>query len=244
MKEEYLYALIGVALGAALSSIGYLYRIRKARTQLLNRVLFDLLEIWHFTRATIASGIHQLSDVYLAAVQKRLPDTQFTTEEKLQLQGYMASVFKHLLSKMREGFEHSAKSSYLLLVKELAREEPLLAFELSGNANLMSLLDEADRVLTAIAGVESNGDIQGLIEEFKESASLYMRSEAVADLTRDIKRVAWKICMLQWYRTTQRLQVNPEQEEMKFQAYVEKLVATMVMPMIEDVKKARTERNI
>lgn len=134
MSTKILFALVGVALGWALTELGLFLRLRREDRRLEGPILTDLLEIRH-RLFVLDAGIKEIS--------KEIP---FSTQDKVQLQRLVLTLFPEP-PEFLERYEEALSA--------LARIDPIRAFRLRGQPLIAPFLAQ----FQSLAATQTDSEI-------------------------------------------------------------------------------------
>lgn len=221
MKDEYALALIAVLFGALLSSSGFLYRASREQKKLLNSVLYHLLEIWYAVRVSATIDTTRIRQILLDAVQRNFPDVVISESDKAEVDKMIAPIMSNLI----QSFEISSLNpGYYKAIEQLSVEEPVLAFELSGNKDLKTLLMHIDTLMSEVSQVDADEKAKKIADKSREWLSEHIHQEAINDLSRDIKRIARRVGISRWLKVSLKLRKSSKKAESELTKTIDKFL--------------------
>ncbi len=230
--------IIVAVLAAAFAGIGYLIRINRERRRILCRNLFNLLEIWHQLRVHAQIEPKRVIEQYLTKFKLVFPDVQISAAETDQTKRLLIPMWKTLLGNLFENDDKSMSESFKESIRSLAEIDPILAFRLSGNPAIKTLLTNIDGYMHQL---ESAFDIEASKRDETRSALSsmfsdtrnYVYRDAIKELENDLLRLAFQISppmlMRTWFRILKRRRNEKERLSKSVDLIIEKIVVPNVI---------------
>lgn len=202
-SEQFVYTVTGVLLGGLITLIGFLYKQNLERIRTINEAVFNLLELRHIFRALEGFDEHKATQQYLKIVRRRFPEEAIKLENESEIRAFLSKLFREEFKMLYELVVRSdaARFSewYFEAIRRLASVEPVLAYELSGNRNIQALLEAMDR-LSCLMAEPDGGEPSEDSHEAVRAASSQLAILAVRDLVADIRKLAWRSGLRNYFR--------------------------------------------
>lgn len=184
--------------GAILAVAGYLYRGRQERITEYKSLLFIYLEILFACGTAKRTGSEEFLSIYLKCIEKHTG--AISPQQRETLIPLLRKQVAKMMDLSRTPSSTLTAEYYSSLIKQLAKRDPILAFELSDSADipaLMNLLnDEIEHITT-----EHQADLSNPADKaFATNATLRVTDEILDHLEKDIARLAWKSDVVTWIR--------------------------------------------
>lgn len=197
--------LVGVFAGWFLNELSYYFRCRREDKRKLKEVLFNLLDIWHLMKANNPDLLIQITIDKLVG---RFPDA-FKSKEVLSFlkpfyQDFADGLMQQIVNKEISGI----KERYETSVNSLAKIDPLLAHRLSGKLSVQDYLETFNERLNNVKNVflDAGGSQDTMaFETIRAELKPLVMDEVVKTIEDDIKDVAYKIGIMTWMNTLQKL---------------------------------------
>jgi hypothetical protein len=194
MTDTLISMAFGIFLGALVSSIGYLVKIRRERNRVFNESLFSLLEIWHQARLLTPLDVDAVLAVFTEELKKRHPEVELEIED---LEGPKIAIENHakeLITGITSKTESSLCESYRSAISGLCKEAPILAYKLNGHQNLKHNCEQLDHYFNQIKEVSPTGDDDAKSMEFAnqllQKCSGDAKNTIFSNLERDLLTLA------------------------------------------------------
>ncbi|MGR5150034.1 hypothetical protein ACQKP8_26245 [Photobacterium alginatilyticum] len=237
-----LIGLVGISLGAFLSGLGFYLKSRAERLETKRNVLFHLLEIRHLVKTSFLDS-HKITQEYLTYCLDYF--------EKIGLgkmgampDGINSLIDEHLnnlLSAMKPNIDASFISSYENAIKQLSKNDPVLAYKLSGREKLNQVLNSQDEYLNNLSGLESIQNIPNVssfISKQADKAQDAAIKELLNDLDKDIHNVSLGCGLLTWW-SCKKIMEKKEQPSINFSELgFDNIMEQMVLLAVEHEKES------
>ncbi|WP_206483421.1 hypothetical protein [Thalassotalea sp. G2M2-11] len=204
MDPKVVASLAGVSVGALLGGIGYYLKSRSERLKAKRTVLFHLLEIRHLL---VTSNIdpNDIADKYIEYSEAYFNKIGLPEEEKMpaELVNMIKDHLCRIVSTQRPKIDEDFIKSYETSLKELCKDEPVLAFRLKGLDNVNSLLDAQEAYESNVSNSEFFSQVSTLKEHMSEqlkNANFSAMSKLIDGYNEDILNVSWSCDLVTWYK--------------------------------------------
>ena len=194
-------ALAGAFIGAFIKELSSFYQIRREDKRTLKKVLFNQLDIWYEVRRLYYAPV-------LTLVFKKLSE-RFSQEgipyEVIYSQLEQARPqFVALFRQVKIGEPEKLQPRYQDAVNELAKVDPILAFRISGKAEIEGSLNKLDALADKAAEVSINeADLEATNNLMEQLEPVYEEAVVLRTLTsleEDIWRVSRRIGIITCFR--------------------------------------------
>lgn len=168
--------VVGVLLGAVISFISFQYKERKSNRERLNKSLFNLLSVW--SSVVVNSAIHSdlIKDAVVDALKRKFP------HEKIP-DNFAEDLAKGMRGMLPIVNQHELYEKYHTSVESLAEIDPLLAFQLSSNKNLIDYLKKLHEYTTLEEADENTG-------VFLDSFTSFAYKESMQEFESDLIKLS------------------------------------------------------
>ncbi len=191
--------------GWLLNELSYYFRCRREDKKKLKEVLFNLLDIWHLMKANNPDLVVQIT---IDKLTGRFPDA-FRNKEALLFwkpfyQDFADGLMQQIVNKEISGI----KERYEISVNSLAEIDPLLAHRLSGKLSVQDYFETFNERLNNVKNVFLDaGRSQDTMafETIRAELKPLVMDDVVKTIEDDIKDVAYKIGIMTWINTLQKL---------------------------------------
>lgn len=206
MEDGYsatLIALLSIAFGWLLNSLGQWFGRRKGNHQIKNQVLYNLLEI-HYNLMRLK--IDDKLDFILDKLSDFGPE-----EDKKEMQEFLRPIFTNLIS--NENFYdvqdqlENIEETYEVSIAELAKIDPLRAHRLRGKTRILETLEYIGYQLEQLQdempedSFPENFELSDLEDEIKSFMQPEFLKDALEDLRDEIVSLSATINPKIWWRT-------------------------------------------
>lgn len=200
-----LIALLGIALGALFSGLGYYFRTRDERLKNKREVLYHLLSFRH----AIKTEFLDPEDIYNAYIEfcdellikKGFPESKIPEELSLLIKSH----FESIVDIAKPSVSESILKEFDASLKSLSSSNPILAYQLSSNGIVKKFIDVQNSYMKNLSSIEffdksTDSSIKKLFsKQFKEAN--YMAIEGlISDVHNDIKKVSFSCDIITWYK--------------------------------------------
>lgn len=191
MSPEF-YALLGTAASAAIAALGYLWKNWYERRRTTRTVLYHLLEIHHRV-ARFHFGMKHYPQEHIDRCTEVLKQRGFqldvATLETLRLM-ISDSVRNLALAEIRE-LKLRLVEPFDKALTDLAKDDPLLAFELRGKDDIASIGDKLEKAMPGLLSTEEvSVDLATQLAKLREPIEDFERTASLDALDRCIRMTA------------------------------------------------------
>lgn len=180
--------VLGGAVSAVVAAISYWAKTRHERRRATRTALYYLLEAHHLVRRINAANKH-LPNELRAAIEASggaITDAELTSvmeQMKPLMRGFMQAPLEELSTEIRVPFATA--------LADLAKEDPVLAFELRGRDKLLLLSQNIDAMVgQALAQATEIGDAER--SAARSNFDAFLLDTAATELDSAIRSTAWK----------------------------------------------------
>lgn len=196
----FIFSVIGIVVGWFLNQIGQWFKVRSDQKKTLKYVLFNLLETYHlFSKSDF--------DTFKNKIGKKVKSQIPSEEQTPQLNEYIDQVFSglidnylkpHLLSELN-AIENEYKNS----VNSLAEIDPITAYYLNGKSSILERFEQMESWMKMMEYQNPNDahEIKKSSKDVMEIIKPNMFNETQAELEKDIKKIAFRINPIVWYKS-------------------------------------------
>ncbi len=201
-----LIGLVGVGLGALLSGLGYFLKVRTERMKTKNIVLFHLLEIRHLIKLEYINP-NELLEKYLGYCEDYFVRRGLTEHGQVpgELRELIKSHFQNLSDSVKPSMNISFINSFNDAVYSLSKDNPVLAFQLSGRERVNSLVKVQSEYIDSVNNIIIGDEVPDAVKEkiFSHVASLNydVIEDLINEIDRDIRLVSAKAGILAYFST-------------------------------------------
>lgn len=205
--DAQLFGLAGTALSALIAALSYRGKIRHERRRSTRTVLFYLLEIHHFlSRGVLSTSSfpRQYIDKIVALLSER--GIIVSEAEASALPAQIQEAARILLQAELKKLSLAISEPFQAALRDLSREDPLLAFNLRGKDSVSDISD----LFEVIGGKPVQPDMKA--DEVARASALLsfledrMKSMASDEVERCIRATAWRCDVVTNYRIHRHLQ--------------------------------------
>jgi hypothetical protein len=220
--------VLGGAVSAVIAAISYWAKTRHERRRATRTALYYLLEAHHLVRRINFATNHFLNELRAAFVAGgvAITDAELTsvTEQMTPLmRGFMQAPLEELSTEIRAPFATA--------LADLAKEDPVLAFELRGRDKLLLLSQNIDAMVSqALTQAVEIGD--GERSATRSNFDAFLLDTAASELESAIRSTAWKCDLVTHIRVKLLLTRTARNEVGKLREFV----ADMVKKLVSTVK--------
>lgn len=230
--------LFGVILGAIASELRELLAGGRERRRCLNAVLFNLLDLRHEIRS---SNPRLIIDLIHRAIAKRVGEAQATVIREPAFRALLSGTFKPFLKSRRRGLAER----YAASVQALVPHEPLLAYRLSGEEQLLRIDGLLENYYSRVAqepSVSADSNAPLLISIASDSTMVAATDDALEHLRDAILGVGrargWWMVRCLWIPLTvrRRLRLQDRAVEEKLCGKLDHLVDEILSQMSDALR--------
>jgi hypothetical protein len=206
----FIFSAIGITIGWILNQLSQWFRTRQEDKKNLKIVLFNLLEIYFIlTRSDLDKFVRKVTD----KVVKKMPNEYQTEEMKNTIHKIYS---EHLISHFKEQLSNEiniVQEDYHKSIQTLAAIDPLTAYYLNGNNNVMEIFDTILNVLNNVKNQfpEGHNEIELGGRKAMEIIKPEFLNDSLLSVEKDIRNIAWKINLFVWFnsiKAIKRVKVN------------------------------------
>lgn len=247
-----LISLVGIALPALLSAVGYYLKIRDERLRTRRQALFFLLEIRHCFLADIFDP-QDATNQYIAQGMKYLSGKGIPLPSPYPelLRELIFRYVQQLREIKRMKFEEDVALPYTQVLVELAKEVPVLAYKLKGKEQLSKFVSAQNEYEVSVLDAPSfplelrAGFMAGHLRRLKRSG----QEELLTEIDDSIRSVALSCGSITYLRCSLLLRKKIDAEidfaalglEQEFDSVLEALVAHVKAAQLGDHQAAGAE---
>ncbi|MGB3478944.1 MAG: hypothetical protein WBB67_07270 [bacterium] len=188
-----------------MNELSYYFRCRRQDKRKLKEVLFNLLDIWHLMKANNPDLAVQIT---IDKLTGRFPDAFRNKEALLFLKPFYQDFADDLMQQIVSKEISGIKERYEISVNSLAKIDPLLAHRLSEKLSVQDYFKTFNERLNNVKNVflDAGGSQDTMtFETIKAELKPLIMDDVVKTIEDDIKDVAYKIGIITWINTLQKL---------------------------------------
>jgi len=196
--------IAAVILTAIFAGISYLVRINREKKRVLCITLYNLLEIWHQIRVSFLVNPKEIINIYLKEIKSQAPELEITENDREIIKYIYTKMWPSLLSTVGENKNLSIEEEFNNSIAELAAFDPILAYELSANQALKSLISILDNYFKQIEEASRNNTNDSGVEEADlvfNKMRVYLYKDVLKGLEYDLLWLSFQISTPMFIRT-------------------------------------------
>lgn len=224
----------GIILGFLLTQLGNYLQSYREDKRVLKQVLFNQLDIWvEMKRADVETVVPLLIEKFRAALLKRGAQA----EQVDKMMSVPLAPLVTLIRSLKLASPENLKNRYQESVNQLAKVDPLLAYQLSGKPQT----DFNEVIDTFIArAVEQEGK---QIEEVSSDETIsfytsfirgYSQQKILSGMEKDILAVAGKIGYLMRFRTRRRIHELTVKLSEEAENYIDQFLDSLIQHVVHN----------
>lgn len=196
----FIFSVVGIIIGWFLNQIGQWFKARTDQKRTLRFVLFNLLETYHlFSKSDFYFFTKKISK----KIKCHIPIEEQTKDIDIHIDQVFSDLVNNylkpkLLSELN-GIENDYKNS----IKALAEIDPITAYYLNGKSSILERFEQMENWMNMLQHQNPSE-----AHEIKKSSKLIMEiikpnmfKETQAELETDIKKIAFSINPVVWYKS-------------------------------------------
>lgn len=217
-------AFIGAFVGASIKELSTIYQLYREDKRQLKACLFHQLELWfELTRY----DSEKLADIVVFHLSSPLVKMGNSSQQVAKFSEPVRDQLRTIFERVKLGEPEKLKEQYQTIVSDLAKIDPLLAFRISGRANIEGLVAKSESMFTEMGFPAANsGQKNPLTELGAELTSIAkgkLLKESSIQLKKEIYSVARRISLLTLIQTHFRLKKLERQLEFTFSKEADEL---------------------
>lgn len=199
-------AVVGVLIGGALTSMGFIYKRRVENHAILNRSLYQLLNLYRSMKSAAirpSAAAKILVEVLYEIFPESKGDPSMAGVEEIY-----GEMLTEIFKKTSEPEEEGLLKMYLDAVESLSAVDPVLAYRLSANAGLKRYLmaaDEETANLRRMAAAELSEEDMKHIKACHDEAAELASKEALHELKIDLLLLSIRCGVFQFIGVARRV---------------------------------------
>ncbi len=223
-----LTAFGGIVLGFLMGQLADYLRSNREDKRILNQVLFNQLDLWvEMKRADVETLVPMLVQEFQQALLKRGAQQD---QVKAMFDVSLTPLIL-LLKQIKLAAPEKIKDRYQESVNQLAKVDPLLAYQLSGRPQT-DLDETVDTFIEKAAALEGEKakmpSTMNAVAYFSNFAKSYGQRRMLANMEDDIVDVARKISYLYAFRTRRRIRMLTVRLAEEAEKYVDQFLDSLV----------------
>lgn len=193
-------------MGAA--ALGYLYKQSFERRKITRVTLYYLLEM-HHRLARCNYGLSRFSEDYTLKIENRLAKQgrSFGCGEREKFLQVTEKMMQAFMLRQLDGIQKELSEPYRTSLAALAKEDPILAFELKGKESIEGLVSPLDHV-TEVLGKEMQTEMSSAEKKYKNQIDEELRRIILQELRLAVRKTAWHAGFIFWIRSLMLLRQN------------------------------------
>lgn len=234
-------SIIAVVLAAIFAGIGYLVRLNRKRKRVLCVALYHLLEIWHQIRMPASINPKSFVDMYLSEIRRQAPELEITETDREIAHIFLTQLWPEMLSVADNNGEYSIEEDFNHAIEELAEFDPILAFELSSNQALKSVMSLLARYMKELEEAAKNEDSEGGIEDIElmfNNMKSFLHGDLIKGLEKDLIWLSFQISTLALIRTVRKIYKKRSAGTADAEKMIKALVSQAIVPSIKSTNKS------
>lgn len=217
-------AFVGAFVGSSIKEISTIYQLYREDKRQLKTCLFHQLELWfELTRYDSA----RLADLVVFHLSSPLVKMGNSSQQVATFSEPVRNQLRTIFERVKLGEPERLKGQYQTIVSDLAKIDPLLAYRISGRANIEGLIAKSESMFIemgfppAIPGQKN--PLSELGAELISIAKDKLLKESSIQLKKEIYAVARRIDLFTLIRTYFRLRNLEKQLEFTFSKEADEL---------------------
>lgn len=142
LNSKIFLIILGALLGGVISFAGYLFRLRVDRKRVLNKALFDLLNIWFVIQRVVEFDVDYYVQKYKDFIHKQSPEAELPKPIADIFGQALTSRVNEIKKETKQG-DRTLQEIYIDSVNAISCYSPVLAF----NINKKVSLDDIDSIV-------------------------------------------------------------------------------------------------
>jgi hypothetical protein len=196
----FIFSVVGIIIGWFLNQIGQWFKVRSDQKRTLRFVLFNLLETYHlFSKSDFDSFTKKISN----KVKSHIPIEEQTKDTDIYIDQVFSDLVNHYLKPRLLSELNEIENDYKNSVNALAEIDPITAYYLNGKSPILESFEQMENWMNKLQNQNPND-----ADEIKRSSKLVieiikpnMFKETQAKLETDIKKIAFKVNPVVWYKS-------------------------------------------
>jgi len=199
-------AVVGALIGGALTSMGFMYKRRVENHVILNRSLYQLLNLYRSIRSA-AIRPSAAAKIIVEALHEIFPESK-GDPSMAGVEELYGEMLTELFKKTSGPEDEGLLQMYLGAVENLSAVDPVLAYRLSANAGLKRYLvaaDEETANLRRMAAAELSEEDMKYIKACHEEAAELASKESLHELKIDLLLLSIRCGVFQFIAVVRRV---------------------------------------
>jgi hypothetical protein len=161
------------------------------------------------------------------------------SEDRKEFNEMMGKIFSTIVKEIFKPEEKEEvkilKENYTNSIQILSSIDPLTAYYLSGNANILEVFEEIEQSFTYVENefpIEKN-EIDDVRNKMINAIKPNVLNISLQNLENDIKLIAWKINPIVWFKSKKAIKYFKDEREKHIDAEIENIMS-QIMNVIEN----------
>ncbi len=209
IEWTYITAIFSIAFGWFLNELGQWFRTRQDDKKIKRKILYNLLETnFIFNQLDTSNIVELLTERILL----RVPKNEQKEEVKQCLNQLYSELIDNLIQDNVADNLESIEEKYTNAVDSLATIDPVTAYRLNGKTKIIETFDLLEDYYEEIKQQFPNefDQMQGAIDVTTNSIKPEIIKEAIEDLEKEIRDIAFSIDIRTWFKVKQTLKSSKE----------------------------------
>lgn len=221
----------GILFGAGISAIGYLLKTKQENKKYFNEVLYNLLEIWKVIHISYAFTSNVFSKAIVERIKVRFPKEEVTKNDELFFQKFIPMAM-NMVNKESGYPEVNLYERYLNSIQKLSSVQPYMAHSLSANHMMIRYLKGLDNYIENYSKNPETEEIDEFSEKMLSKAKLFMESDALSELEKDLKFLSFRSGLLTCYQVYSKIKRTTKKRESIPPEAIDQFIDMVIEPLI------------
>ncbi len=226
----FIFSIIGIAFGWGLNQASQWFSTRQQDKRSLKLVLYNLMETYNlFSKSDFDKYIEKITQ----QVFKRLSVNEQTVEvEQFMKEIYSSLAENYLKPDLLDDLD-DIEDDYQNAIKELANIDPITAYRLSGKTTILDRFEDMSDIMEDFKQIfpSEADEIESGTKTILQQTRKQMLKEALSALEDDIREIAWKINIWEWWRAKRTVKYIKEKAEEEIDKKIDSLFNDIVKTM-------------
>lgn len=237
-----LIGLAGISLGALLSGVGYFMKSRAERLQIKRNILFHLLEI-RFLLVSSYEDPRKITESYIEVCNRFFEKAGMGADEgppeplKMLIENHLKNVIDAVKPKIEVDFISSYESS----LKDLSKDDPVLAYRLRGRENLKEFLQVQDKYISSFEELDlfkENPLMADVVSGHFDEASRLSMEKLISEINNDVLLVSRRCGLGHWWNCRKIIRRKLEPTSCFDEDELEQALGALFVQIVESANKA------
>jgi hypothetical protein len=234
------FALIGTLLGITIPNIVNYFKYRNSRAIEINKILFNVMELWYFYYSGDAK-------VIIIELIKSLKNKFPYEDSKLSYESDLIQLFNQIIGPMVSKFKaekHTEiKKDYQDSIKKLSEFDPILAFKLRGMESKYDDSGKAEEFLNRFSE-EFSGSLEsiGMLRSFLKNKLEFYNEDIPSDIEGFVLEISFKYDLMAHFRIRSYFKRIKLLNEKRIKEEIVELVGGLILLAEHEAKEK--EKNI